>query len=53
MGVLDTCSSRTRFEEGYKKIAERVGLPCWIEPQADILGLVSAWLFDKRVVLPL
>jgi tetratricopeptide (TPR) repeat protein len=40
-------SSSIRFEEGYGTIAERVGLPGWNEPKADILGLVSAWLSDE------
>jgi hypothetical protein len=36
---------------GLKKATRRSpnewGLPCWNEPQADILGLVSAWLSDE------
>ncbi|KAK5099533.1 hypothetical protein LTR70_002434 [Exophiala xenobiotica] len=39
-------SSAARFEESYKKIAERVRLAGWNEPKADILGMVSGWLSD-------
>jgi tetratricopeptide (TPR) repeat protein len=35
-----------RFEEGYRKIAERVKVPGWDKPEADILQLVSNWLCD-------
>jgi len=37
-------SSTARFEEGYRKIAERAKLPGWDQPDADILGLVYNWL---------
>jgi hypothetical protein len=40
-------SSQARFEEGYKKIADRVKLQGWDEPKANILQLVSSWLSDK------
>jgi tetratricopeptide (TPR) repeat protein len=40
-------SSQARFEEGYKKIADRVKLQGWDEPKADILRLVSSWLSDE------
>ena len=40
-------SSAARFEESYKKIAQRVQLPGWDEPQADVLGMVSGWLSDE------
>jgi Tfp pilus assembly protein PilF len=40
-------SSRARFEEGYRKIAERAKLPGWDQPDADILGLVYSWLCDE------
>jgi tetratricopeptide (TPR) repeat protein len=40
-------SSRARFEEGYRKIAERAKLPGWDQPDADILGLVYSWLGDE------
>jgi hypothetical protein len=40
-------SSRARFEEGYKKIADRVKLRGWDDPKADILRLVSSWLSDE------
>jgi hypothetical protein len=40
-------SSTTRFNEGFKTIAERVGLPGWNEPNVDTLGLVKRWLSDE------
>jgi tetratricopeptide (TPR) repeat protein len=40
-------SSTARFEEGYRKIAERAKLPGWDQPDADILGLVYSWLCDE------
>jgi Tetratricopeptide repeat len=40
-------STAARFEEGYRKIAERVGIPGWDKPEADILQLVSNWLGDE------
>ncbi|OAL52204.1 TPR-like protein [Pyrenochaeta sp. DS3sAY3a] len=39
--------STARFEEGYKKIAERVEPRGWDKPGADILRLVSNWLCEK------
>jgi len=41
-------SSVARFEESYKKIAERMQLTGWNEPKADILGMVSGWLSDEN-----
>ncbi|KAJ9616992.1 hypothetical protein H2200_000713 [Cladophialophora chaetospira] len=41
-------SSAARFEESYKKIAERIKLSGWNEPKADILGMVCAWLSDEN-----
>jgi hypothetical protein len=41
-------SSAARFEESYKKIAERVHLAGWNEPKADILGMVHGWLSDGK-----
>ncbi|OCK74142.1 TPR-like protein [Lepidopterella palustris CBS 459.81] len=40
-------SSAAKFEEGYRNIAERVGIPSWGRPEADILRLVSSWLCDE------
>ncbi|KAF2175866.1 hypothetical protein K469DRAFT_52280 [Zopfia rhizophila CBS 207.26] len=40
-------SSRARFEEGYRKIAERAKLPGWDQPDVDILKLVHSWLCDE------
>ena len=40
-------SSTVRFEEGYRKIAERAKIPGWDQPDADILGLVYSWLCDQ------
>ncbi|KAF2500541.1 TPR-like protein [Lophium mytilinum] len=39
-------SSGARFEEGYRKVAERVKIPGREKPEADILHLVSDWLCD-------
>ncbi|KIX06114.1 uncharacterized protein Z518_04088 [Rhinocladiella mackenziei CBS 650.93] len=41
-------SSAARFEESYKKIAERVQLARWDEPKADVLGMVHGWLSDEN-----
>ncbi|KAI9759097.1 MAG: hypothetical protein M1840_003516 [Geoglossum simile] len=40
-------SSIARFEEGYRKIAERAKLPGWDRPDVDILRLVYSWLCDE------
>ncbi|KAH8726910.1 TPR domain protein [Phaeosphaeriaceae sp. PMI808] len=40
-------SSRARFDEGYRKIAERGKLPGWDQPDVDILKLVHSWLCDE------
>ncbi|RYP42475.1 hypothetical protein DL767_000163 [Monosporascus sp. MG133] len=37
-------SSPARFEEGYRKIAERAKLPGWDQSDVDILRLVYSWL---------
>ncbi|RYP64315.1 hypothetical protein DL771_008817 [Monosporascus sp. 5C6A] len=37
-------SSPARFEEGYRKIAERAKLPGWDQSDVDILKLVYSWL---------
>ena len=34
----------SRFYQGYKKIAERLALPGWDDPDTPILDLVSKWL---------
>ncbi len=40
-------SNATRFEEGYRMIAERIKLPRRDEPTVNILRLVSDWLCDE------
>src|SRR6266567_3302214 len=40
-------SSAARFEEGYRKIAERAKIAAWDNPEADILRLVNSWLSDE------
>ena len=40
-------SSRARFEDGYRKIAERGKLPGWDQPDVDILKPVHSWLCDE------
>jgi hypothetical protein len=40
-------SSVARFEEGYRRIAERTKPPGWDEPKADTLRLVRNWLCDE------
>ena len=39
-------SSAARFEEGYRKIAQRVKISGWDNPEANILQLVNTWLSD-------
>ncbi|KAK5025613.1 hypothetical protein LTS07_007817 [Exophiala sideris] len=41
-------SSRVRFEESYKDIAQRLQLAGWQDPKADILGMVHNWLSDEN-----
>ncbi|PVH90731.1 hypothetical protein DM02DRAFT_607143 [Periconia macrospinosa] len=41
-------NTQTRFEEGYRGIAERLRLPGRDNPKVDVLRLVSDWLCDKR-----
>ncbi|PVH90598.1 hypothetical protein DM02DRAFT_678511 [Periconia macrospinosa] len=41
-------NTQTRFEEGYRGIAERLELPGRDDPKVDVLRLVSDWLCDKR-----
>src|SRR5436305_2805918 len=40
-------SSAARFGEGYMKIAERVKIPGWDKPEADIPQLVTDWLHNE------
>jgi tetratricopeptide (TPR) repeat protein len=40
-------STRARFEEAYRGIAERLELPRRHDPKADVLRLVSDWLHDE------
>lgn len=40
-------STRARFEEAYKDIAERLQLPERSDPKTDVLRLVSDWLLDE------
>ncbi|KAH6982588.1 TPR domain protein [Ilyonectria destructans] len=37
-----------RFEDAYRTIAERLGLPGCRDPETDILRLVRDWLCDER-----
>jgi tetratricopeptide (TPR) repeat protein len=39
--------SKARFEEAYKNLAERLGLPGLDNPKTDVLRLVSNWLCDE------
>ncbi|KAK5321235.1 hypothetical protein LTR93_006478 [Exophiala xenobiotica] len=41
-------SSTSRFEESYRSIAQRLQLPGWQEPKADILRMVHNWLSDEH-----
>ncbi|KAK5412625.1 hypothetical protein LTR06_005595 [Exophiala xenobiotica] len=41
-------SSESRFRESYRSIAQRLQLPGWQEPKADILGMVHNWLSDEN-----
>jgi hypothetical protein len=40
-------STRARFEEAYKDIAGRLGLPGRDDPEANVLRLVHDWLRDE------
>jgi hypothetical protein len=40
-------STRARFEEAYKDIAERLELPGRNDPKTDVLRLVRNWLSDE------
>jgi hypothetical protein len=40
-------STRARFEEAYRGIADRLELPGRLDPKADVLRLVSNWLCDE------
>ncbi|EMD87538.1 hypothetical protein COCHEDRAFT_1113263 [Bipolaris maydis C5] len=41
-------STRARFEEAYKDIADRLQLPGKDDPKANVLQLVRNWLRDER-----
>jgi tetratricopeptide (TPR) repeat protein len=41
-------SNPTRFEQGYRDIADKIPIPGREDPKADILQLVCAWLSDMR-----
>lgn len=41
-------STRARFEEAYKDIADRLQLPERSDPKTNVLRLVSDWLLDER-----
>jgi len=41
-------SNPTRFEQGYRDIANKIPLPGCEDPKADILQLVCAWLSDRK-----
>lgn len=40
-------STRARFEEAYKDIADRLQLPERSDPRTNVLRLVSDWLLDE------
>ena len=40
-------STRARFEEAYRDIADRLQLPGRSDPKANVLRLVSDWLRDE------
>ena len=40
-------SNAARFEEGYRKIAERIKIAGWDNPEVNILQLVNNWLRDE------
>lgn len=40
-------SSKSRIEEGYRRIAQATRISGWDDPKADILQLVRAWLCDE------
>jgi tetratricopeptide (TPR) repeat protein len=40
-------STRARFEEAYRGLAERLELPGRLDPTTDVLRLVSNWLCDE------
>ena len=41
-------SNPTRFEQGYRDIADKIPIPGREDPKANILQLVCAWLSDRR-----
>lgn len=41
-------STRARFEEAYRGLADRLQLPERLDPKADVLRLVNNWLCDER-----
>ena len=41
-------SNPTRFEQGYRDIADQIPIPGREDPKVDILQLVCAWLSDRR-----
>ncbi|KAF2677737.1 TPR-like protein [Lentithecium fluviatile CBS 122367] len=51
--ALPTCvfwvhaSTRARFEQAYRGLADRLDLPGRLDPKADVLRLVSNWLCDE------
>ncbi|RYP14834.1 hypothetical protein DL766_009577 [Monosporascus sp. MC13-8B] len=52
LGLLGTCKQPRkvpgRFQEGYRKIAERAKLPGWDQFDVDILRLVYSWLSHEE-----
>ena len=40
-------SSVARFHDSYRAMAERIQLPGWNDPKADILGMVYRWLSNE------
>jgi hypothetical protein len=39
--------TQARFEEGYRRIAEKTRMDGWDNPKADVLRLVRSWLCDE------
>ncbi|KAF2679087.1 hypothetical protein K458DRAFT_375514 [Lentithecium fluviatile CBS 122367] len=41
-------SNRTRFEQGYREVADSIPLPGREDPKVDVLQLVCAWLSERK-----
>ena len=40
-------SSVARFQDSYRGMAERLQLPGWNDPKADVLGMMYRWLSNE------